>query len=181
MRLLGIRRLRERTRLSASSHQNFPDWLKSNSCRIAGNADLVAHFFRRAFSLLRPDGAFGLIATKTIGTRRHTAVGLDVDLLNRGSIFAARRRFRWPGQAAVVVSVVHVSKNCLAADSIPRRKQTDWINHRTFWRKGMDEKPIPLTANANNSVQRWRRYGTWGFTFCETPSLKNERVGRGGC
>src|ERR1700674_2537528 len=32
-----------------------------------GNADLVAHFFRSSFGLLRRDGMFGLIATKTIG------------------------------------------------------------------------------------------------------------------
>ena len=32
-----------------------------------GNADLVAHFFRRAFDLIRQRRVFGLIATNTIG------------------------------------------------------------------------------------------------------------------
>ena len=32
----------------------------------SGGSDLVAHFFRRAFDLIREGGAFGLIATNTI-------------------------------------------------------------------------------------------------------------------
>ena len=46
--------------------------------RSHGNADLVAHFFRRAFSSLRTDGTFGLIATNTIGqgdTRQLASAG----------------------------------------------------------------------------------------------------------
>jgi hypothetical protein len=45
----------------------YPDWLKCMHAESHGNADLVAHFFRRGFNLLREDGAFGLIATNTIG------------------------------------------------------------------------------------------------------------------
>ena len=41
-----------------------------------GNADLVAHFFRRAFDLLRDDGTFGLIATNTIAQGDTRATGL---------------------------------------------------------------------------------------------------------
>ena len=45
-----------------------------------GNADLVAHFFRRAFDLLRDGGAFGLIATNTIAPGRHARDGPALDL-----------------------------------------------------------------------------------------------------
>ncbi|HKI20923.1 MAG TPA: DNA methyltransferase, partial [Isosphaeraceae bacterium] len=44
----------------------YLDWLKTVHAQSHGNADLVAHFFRRAFNLIRQDGAFGLIATNTI-------------------------------------------------------------------------------------------------------------------
>ncbi|WP_292790082.1 Eco57I restriction-modification methylase domain-containing protein [Nostoc sp. NMS7] len=44
----------------------YQDWLKVVNPESHGNADLVAHFFRRAFSLLRESGCFGLIATNTI-------------------------------------------------------------------------------------------------------------------
>ena len=79
-----------------------------------GNADLVAHFFRRAFNLLRPDGTFGLIATNTIGQGDTRSTGLRWICNHGGTIYAARKRLKWPGEAAVVVSVVHVHKGPLA-------------------------------------------------------------------
>ena len=51
-------------------------WLQTLHEGAHGNADLVAHFFRRAFGLLRQGGAFGLIATNTIGQGDTRATGL---------------------------------------------------------------------------------------------------------
>jgi methylase of polypeptide subunit release factors len=51
--------------VGASKRDGYLDWLKSLHEESHGNADLVAHFFRRSFNLLRPAGAFGLIATNT--------------------------------------------------------------------------------------------------------------------
>jgi hypothetical protein len=48
------------------SPEGYIDWLKTLHAESHGNADLVAHFFRRAFSVLRPAGCLGLIATNTI-------------------------------------------------------------------------------------------------------------------
>ena len=55
----------------------YPDWLKQVHEESHGNADLVAHFFRRAFGLLRIGGTSGLIATNTIaqGDTRSTGCG----------------------------------------------------------------------------------------------------------
>jgi hypothetical protein len=51
-----------------NSHRDgYLDWLKTIHEESHGNADLVAHFYRRAFNLLRQDGCFGMIATNTIG------------------------------------------------------------------------------------------------------------------
>jgi hypothetical protein len=70
----------------------------------------VAHFFRRAFGLLRPGGVFGLIATNTIGQGDTRASGLTKIIADGGVILRATRRLKWPGEAAVVVSVVHMIK-----------------------------------------------------------------------
>ncbi|MEI9898877.1 MAG: hypothetical protein WDN31_00730 [Hyphomicrobium sp.] len=43
------------------------DWLKMLHPGAHGNADYVAHFFRRAWNQIRNGAAFGLIATNTIG------------------------------------------------------------------------------------------------------------------
>jgi methylase of polypeptide subunit release factors len=60
-----------------NSHRaGYLEWLKTLHKESHGNSDLVAHFYRRAFHLLREEGCFGLIATNTIGqgdTRRGSA------------------------------------------------------------------------------------------------------------
>ena len=63
--------------LIAAHADYYLDWLKSLNEGAHGNSDLIAHFFRRAFILLREGGCFGLIATNTIGqgdTRCHRPV-----------------------------------------------------------------------------------------------------------
>ena len=86
-------------------------WLKAMHQGSHGNADLVAHFFRRAFALMRGNGAFGLIATNTIAQGDTRATGLRFICEHGGEIYRARRRVKWPGLAAVVVSVLHVAKS----------------------------------------------------------------------
>src|SRR5262249_17949924 len=44
----------------------YLDWLKAIHPKSHGNADLVAHFYRSVFNLLRERGTCGLIATNTI-------------------------------------------------------------------------------------------------------------------
>ena len=88
----------------------YPDWLKLMHTESHGNADLVAHFFRRAFDLLREEGALGLIATNTIRQGDTRSTGLRWICKNGGSIYGAYRRIKWPGEAAVVVSVIHIAK-----------------------------------------------------------------------
>ena len=82
------------------SGQGYSDWLKTIHEESHGNADLVAHFFRRAFNLLRQGGAFGLIATNTIGQGDTRSTGLRWICNHGGTIYAATRRKKWPGQAA---------------------------------------------------------------------------------
>ena len=62
--------------VAAGNTRGYPDWLKETHEGSHGNADLVAHFFRRAFSLLRGGGTFGLIATNTIAQGDTRATGL---------------------------------------------------------------------------------------------------------
>ena len=66
--------------VAAGNVAGYPSWLKELHARSHGNADLVAHFYRRAFDLLRGGGAFGLIATNTIaqGDTRSQRPALDM-------------------------------------------------------------------------------------------------------
>jgi hypothetical protein len=96
--------------IGESTPAGYLDWLKALHHGAHGNADLVAHFFRRAFTLLRNRGCFGLIATNTVRQGDTRETGLRSILAAGGTIIAARQRLTWPGAAAVVVSVVHVIK-----------------------------------------------------------------------
>src|SRR5262249_9070343 len=103
----------------ASNSKGFPDWLKTIHKGAHGNSDLLshsdrgAHFHRPAFGPPRAGGCFGLIATNTIGQGDTRATGLRPICQEGGTIYAARKRLKWPGAAAVVVSVVHVCRGAL--------------------------------------------------------------------
>ena len=90
--------------------EGYVDWIKIVHPESHGNSDLVAHFFRRAFTITRTGGSFGLIATNTIAQGDTRSTGLRFICNNGGVIYNATRRYRWPGMAAVVVSVVHLWK-----------------------------------------------------------------------
>ena len=96
--------------MAEGNANGYPEWLKELHSDSHGNSDLVAHFFRRAYSLLRERGCFGLIATNTIGQGDTRFTGLRWIRKHGGTIYRAVKRLTWPGEAAVVVSVIHVHK-----------------------------------------------------------------------
>lgn len=152
--------------LAKANVGHYPDWLKTIHPESHGNADLVAHFFRRAFSLLRRHGAFGLIATNTIAQGDTRSTGLRWICRNRGEIIAARKRVRWPGLAAVVVSVVHVCKGVFGGTRLLDGRPVDTITAFLFHAGGHDD-PARLSANADRSFQGSIVLGM-GFTFDDT-------------
>jgi len=102
-------------RISTNFGGEYLAWLLESHDEADGNADLIAHFFRRSFKLLRKHGCFGLIATNTIGQGDTRSGGLTWICRTTELFFSARKRIKWPGQAAVVVSTVHISKGNLTA------------------------------------------------------------------
>lgn len=75
-----------------------------------GSADLCAYFFLRCFQHLRRGGTMGLIATNTIAQGDTREVGLEAIVRQGGAIYQAYPSLPWPGQAAVYVSVVHITR-----------------------------------------------------------------------
>ena len=149
-----------------SNAVGYLDWLKQVHPQSHGNSDLVAHFFRRAFSLVRNDGALGLIATNTIGQGDTRSTGLRWICNNGGTIYRARRRIQWPGEAAVVVSVIHVLKGATYTVKELDREAANNISAFLFSQGGNDD-PVRLSANAGKSYQGSIVLGM-GFTFDDT-------------
>ena len=145
----------------------FIDWIMTVHGGSHGNADLVAHFFRRAFALLRGRGAFGLIATNTIGQGDTRDTGLTPICRGEGHIYAARRRVVWPGGAAVIVSVVHIQK-------APRsERQPCRLDGRAVARisaflfhAGGDAAPARLFCNADTGFMGVKLFGK-GFVLSD--------------
>lgn len=146
----------------------YIDWLKEVNPESHGNSDLVAHFFRRAFTLLRKSGCFGLIATNTIAQGDTRSTGLRHICQNGGIIYNARKRVKWIGLAAVVVSVVHVCKGEYEGVKLLDGREVDLISAYLF-HTGGNESPAVLMTNADKSFQGSIVLGM-GFTFDDSNS-----------
>ncbi|HEY8031772.1 MAG TPA: DNA methyltransferase [Methylocella sp.] len=155
----------------AGSRKNFLPWLQTLHEGAHGNADLVAHFFRRAFGLVRSGGVFGLIATNTIGQGDTRASGLTPILSDGGAILRAIRRLKWPGEAAVVVSVVHIAKGEGISPVLDGR-QVRRIS--AYLVEGdLDTSPEALAANSGKAFQGSVVLGM-GFTFDDAAAAKGQ-------
>ena len=152
--------------LAAGHAACYPDWIKAIHEQSHGNADLVAHFFRRAFNLLRPGGCFGLIATNTIGQGDTRSTGLRWIRKHGGEIYRVTRRLTWPGMAAVVVSVINIQKglpNTRSEKPVLDGRSVDRITAYLF-HAGGDDDPETIRANLAKSFQGSIVLGM-GFTF----------------
>jgi hypothetical protein len=151
--------------------KNYLPWLQTLHEAAHGNADLVAHFFRRAFGLLRQGGVFGLIATNTIGQGDTRASGLTKIIADGGAIARATRRLKWPGEAAVVVSVVYIVKGAAVSpvlDTHTVRRISAYLVEGD-----LDTSPVALAANSGKAFQGSIVLGM-GFTFDDVAAAKGE-------
>jgi hypothetical protein len=161
--------------IAEGSSEGILDWFKQLHPESHGNADLVAHFFRRCFDLLRPGGSLGLIATNTIAQGDTRSTGLRWICLNGGTIYAARKRYKWPGVAAVVVSVVHLHKGTYAGVKLLERRPVEQVTAFLF-ANGGHEDPKQLAANAGKSFVGSYVLGM-GFTFDDSGPADDDTPG----
>jgi len=167
--------------LTAAQGEAYSKWLAQLHDGSSGGADLVAHFYRRTFRLSRQGGVLGLIATNTIAQGDTRATGLRWICNHGGTIIAVRKRVKWPGRAAVVVSVVHIVRGHSPVSSSLDGQVVERITAFLFHRGGHDD-PIRLAANASKSFQGSIVLGM-GFTFDDadarglaTPLAEMERL-----
>ena len=152
--------------VNAANPSGYLDWLKQTHPESHGNSDLVAHFFRRGFRLLREGGTLGLIATNTIAQGDTRSTGLRWICENGGVIYNATRRYKWPGQAAVVVSVIHLGRGCIPGSKCLDGKPVPRITAFLF-DQGGHRDPVALSANKRKSFVGSYVLGM-GFTFDDT-------------
>jgi hypothetical protein len=152
-------------KISGAFGSMYLDWIVKRNTESNGNADLVAHFFRNCFTLLRNDGTCGLIATNSIAQGDTRYSGLRWICTHGGKIYSAQRRYRWPGTISVVVSIVHLNKtdSTLANACRLDGRLVDQITAYLF-HAGGHENPHSLSANAGKNFNGVKIYGQ-GFVF----------------
>ncbi|MEZ5325941.1 MAG: DNA methyltransferase [Verrucomicrobiales bacterium] len=160
--LLGNPPYAGKTTISTGNAAAYIPWLQNVHPESHGNADLAAHFFRRGFSKIREGGVIAFITTNTIAQGDTRESGLRFIRRNKGTIYSAVRRLRWPGAAAVIVSVVHIRRGDWAPSKLDGR-EVPMISAFLF-PKGGDESPDPLSANKGITSNGVKIYGS-GFLF----------------
>jgi hypothetical protein len=158
------------TRVTEILGDIYADWLGQHHEGSNRRADHVTHFFRRAFRCLRDGGALGLISTNTIAQGDTQEAGLRWLVTNGGAIYRCVRRLKWPGEAAVVVSVVHLAKRLERPCFIDGRlvsRISAWLTEGN-----LDTLPHKLSTNAGVAF-RGHEIGGRGFLF--TPDGDNGR------
>ena len=113
---------------------------------------------------MRAGGTLGLIATNTIAQGDTREGGLRILLREGGQIFSAVRRLKWPGLAAVTISVVHIAKCFPQIEPILDGVRVSRISAYLF-DGATDESPKRFTSNPYFSLGS-KIYGQ-GFVFCD--------------
>jgi len=156
-------------RISEQYGKRYRDWLSAAHPRSNQNVDLVGHFFLSAFELLRADGVFGLICTNTVAQGDTREGSLALITADGGVIARAQKRIRWPGEAAVVVSVVHIVKGSVPEprlDGRPVNRISAYLVEGNF-----DKSPSILAENSRKAFVGSYVLGM-GFTFDEQGAAK---------
>src|SRR6185437_6672379 len=150
------------TIISTSLGMKYFDWLTKNYPPARHLCDLVAYFFRRGFDLIREGACLGFVATNTVAQGDTREGGLQQLVKKGGVIFDAKKRYRWPGLAAVVVSIVHVAKRTTVSCRLNGRT----VNRIScfLFPSGGDDTPSRLAGRGAMWSVGTKIYGA-GFLF----------------
>jgi len=151
------------TRISTVFGMTYFQYLRDAYPPAGHLCDLVAHFFRRVFDLLRLDGAMGLIATNTIAQGDTRNGGLRIICENGGTVFSATSRFRWPGEVSVVATMIHIAKGAYQGNKTLDDRAVERITAYLF-HAGGNSDPFRLAGRNALFSAGSKIYGQ-GFIF----------------
>jgi hypothetical protein len=139
-------------RISSRLGDEYLNCLRQMYTASNGTGDLCAYFLVRAFSLTRSIGTLGFVTTNTISQGDTRVMGLEFITHKGGSIYRAVKALPWPGDAAVVVSTVHVCKGEFGECRFIDDAKTDYISSTLDSTKDIGT-PKLLSANTKLSFQ----------------------------
>tara|TARA_R100000027_G_scaffold64353_1_gene57752 strand:+ start:13677 stop:18491 length:4815 start_codon:yes stop_codon:yes gene_type:complete len=136
-------------RLKGTYGASFLEWV-CFEYKPAGSVDLAVYFLRRMFELISESGFISLITTNTIAQGGARVGGLEYALNNEGTINFAAKSIRWPGLAAVNVSLLSLYKGKWSGQFNLDGKSVERITSLLDDGES-DLKPSPLVANSDRS------------------------------
>lgn len=142
---LGDRRLKE------AYGESFLEWIRYNFTEGA-TVDLVVYFFLRINSIIKDKGFQSLISTNTVAQGKAREFGLERLIENGSELNHAVKGMKWPGLAAVEVSLITLYKGKWLYKLYLNGKETNQIS------PFLDEAdntgtPFPLASNHGKSFQ----------------------------
>lgn len=142
---LGDRRLKE------VYGEEFLEWIRYNFTEGA-TVDLVVYFFLRINSILKAKGFQSLISTNTVAQGKAREFGIEKLIANGSVLNHAVKGMKWPGLAAVEVSLITLYKGAWGGKYFLNGKETNQISP---FLDSADNTgtPFPLSLNNNKSYQ----------------------------
>ena len=134
-------------RISTVAGPAYNTWLIASNPGSSRNTDLVAHFFRRAWGILRRGGGLGLLATNSIAEGDTRQSGLEWMVHDGATIYAAYPSEPWPGRAAVVTSRIHLRKGSWGGQRLIFDTVVEEIS--PFLTSGEEWSPTKLKRNSD--------------------------------
>ncbi len=139
-------------KISGIFGDEYLSFLKTNYEPVSGGVDFVAYFFRRIFEIIKSKGFQSLISTNTISQGDTREGGLSVIKDRGGNIIYCDRNVRWPGLAAVEVSLISIFKGEWKGKYFLDKKEVETITSYFDDNISLSE-PYALLANQNKSFQ----------------------------
>ncbi|MDQ2643467.1 MAG: hypothetical protein M3020_06620, partial [Myxococcota bacterium] len=164
--------------ISEAGGPAYLSWLQTIHEGAHGNADLSAHFFRRAATFTGRHGTIGLIATNTIGQGDTRATGLQFLVGHGFTIFDATVNLSWPGDAAVTVSVVQLATGN-PSKTLERRRDGKLVSDINSRLRAKPERPDPKPLVGNSEASFVGTY-VLGMGFTLTPEEKELLIAKNG-
>jgi type I restriction-modification system DNA methylase subunit len=115
-------------KISGNFGDDYLNFIKTNFEPSKGGLDFVVYFFRRIFDIVAKGGFFSLISTNTVAQGDSRISGLEYILSNGGLINFAVKSTKWPGLAAVDISIVSISKTSRSLQVLLNNRPSGFIN-----------------------------------------------------
>jgi hypothetical protein len=149
--------------ISGRLGDRYLSYIKESAQGAGNRADLVSYFFQRSLALLSNSGVCGLIATNTIRQGDTREASTAHIIRSGGSIFSVVKRFVWPGEAAVIVSIIHFSKSEFQGSKLIDGRVVRQINSFLIGSQ-YEGTPPRLATNLEKTYKGLDVYGA-GFIF----------------